>query len=106
MHRCRRSGERARDGIDDLGKTYGLPLHATGFGHLFAMHWAPERVFDYATLLQDDREKVINIGLALNNEGYYLFSFGAFLLSTAVTESDIDEFLKATERALHAVELV
>jgi glutamate-1-semialdehyde 2,1-aminomutase len=99
-------GQRARDGIDDLGKTYSLPLHATGFGHLFAMHWAPERVFDYATLLQDDREKVINIGLALNNEGYYLFSFGAFLLSTAVTESDIDEFLKATERALHAVELV
>ena len=44
--------------------------------------------------------------LALNNEGYYLFSFGAFLLSTAVTEQDIDGFLAATERALEAVDLI
>src|SRR5205823_250128 len=50
--------------------------------------------------------KVNNITLALNNEGYYLFSFGAFLLSTAVTEQDIDGFLAATERALEAVDLV
>jgi glutamate-1-semialdehyde aminotransferase len=70
------------------------------------MHWAPEPVCDFRTLQLDDREKVINIGLALNNEGYYLFSFGAFLLSTAVNERDIDDFLAATDRALHAVDLV
>jgi glutamate-1-semialdehyde 2,1-aminomutase len=99
-------GQRARDGIDEIGRKHDIPLHSSGFGHLFAMHWAPEPVTDFRTLQLDDREKIINIGLALNNEGYYLFSFGAFLLSTTVTEEDIDQFLAATERALAAVELV
>jgi glutamate-1-semialdehyde 2,1-aminomutase len=99
-------GQRARDGIDAIGRSYDIPLHSTGFGHLFAMHWAPEKVTDFATLQATDREKVINIGLALNNDGYYLFSFGAFLLSTAVTEDEVDAFLAALERALHTVELV
>ena len=40
-------GERARVGIDAIGARYGIPLHATGFGHLLGMHWAPERVVDY-----------------------------------------------------------
>lgn len=99
-------GGRARAGIDELGRRHGLELHATGFGHLFAMHWARERVTDFRTAQADDRRKINNLTLALNNEGYYLFSFGAFLLSTAVTESDIDGFLAATERALAAVDLI
>jgi glutamate-1-semialdehyde 2,1-aminomutase len=99
-------GQRARDGLDALGQRHGIPLHATGFGHLFNIHWAEERVTDFVTLQHDDREKVANLCLALNNEGYYLFSFGAFLLSTAVTEEDVDAFLVAAERALHAVELI
>jgi glutamate-1-semialdehyde 2,1-aminomutase len=99
-------GKRARDGVDEIGRKHGIPLHSSGFGHLFAIHWAPEPVTNYETLLQDDRNKVNNITLALNNEGYYLFSFGAFLLSTAVTEQEIDTFLAATERALEAVDLV
>lgn len=99
-------GERARSGIDAIGKKYSIPLHATGLGHLFAMQWAPERVTDLTTALESDRNKVINIGLALNNEGYYQFSFGAFLLSSAVTAEEIDGFLAATERALRAVDLV
>jgi glutamate-1-semialdehyde 2,1-aminomutase len=99
-------GQRARDGIDDLGRRHDIPLHASGFGHLFAVHWAEERVTDFATLQHDDREKVTNLCLALNNEGYYLFSFGAFLLSTAVTDGDVDGFLAATERALAAVDLI
>jgi glutamate-1-semialdehyde 2,1-aminomutase len=99
-------GERARSGIDAIGRKHGLPLHSSGFGHLFAMHWADEPVTDYPTLLRDDRAKINNITLALNNEGYYLFSFGAFLLSTVVTDHDVDRFLTATENAIKAVNLV
>jgi glutamate-1-semialdehyde 2,1-aminomutase len=99
-------GAKVREGIDEIGRRHGLPLHATGFGHLFAMHWAPEPVVDSRTLQADDRNAINNITLALNNEGYYQFSFGVFLLSTAVVEDDIDRFLAATERALAAVELI
>ena len=99
-------GQRARDGIDAIGVAHGIPLHSTGFGHLFNLHWSEDRVVDVQTLQATDREKQIDICLALNNEGYYLFSFGSFLLSTCVTAEDIDGFLAALERALQAVELV
>src|SRR4051794_26376905 len=47
--RMQKLGERARVGIDAIGAKYGVPLHATGFGHILAMHWAPEPVVDYRT---------------------------------------------------------
>jgi glutamate-1-semialdehyde 2,1-aminomutase len=96
-------GDRARSGIDELGQTYDVPLHSTGLGHLFGMHWAPERVRDYRTRMQTDREKIINIHLALLNQGYYQFSLGYFLLSAAHTEEEIDGFLAALDRSLHAL---
>jgi glutamate-1-semialdehyde 2,1-aminomutase len=96
-------GDRVRAGIDELGRTYEIPLHSTGLGHLFGMHWAPERVRDYPTRMQTDREKVVNLHLALMNEGYYQFSLGYFLLSAAHTEEEIDGFLDALDRSLHTL---
>jgi glutamate-1-semialdehyde 2,1-aminomutase len=98
--------ERGKNGIDDLGRRYDIPLHATGLGHIFAMHWAPERVVDYRTRMQDDPEKIVNLGIALMNLGYYHFSFGSFLLSTAITEQDIDDLVAGIEQALHNLGLV
>jgi glutamate-1-semialdehyde 2,1-aminomutase len=99
-------GLRAREGIDALGREYGIPLHSSGLGHLFAMHWSEEPVIDYQTRMREDREKVLNIGLALMNDGFYHFSFGSFLLSTEIGENEIDDFLAAVKRALHTVDLV
>ena len=96
-------GDRARNGIDELGRSYDIPLHASGIGHLFGMHWAPERVVDYRTRMLDDREKLANLMLALMNDGYYQMSFGYFLVSAAIGEEEIDGFLTALERALHTV---
>jgi glutamate-1-semialdehyde 2,1-aminomutase len=98
--------ERARDGIDALGEKYGIPLHATGFGHIFAMHWAPERVVDYRTRMRDDSEKIVNLGIALMNRGCYHFSFGSFLISTTHTEDDMDYLVDAIDESLHALEYV
>lgn len=99
-------GERMRRGIDEIGEKYGIPLHATGFGHLYGMHWAPERVVDYRTRMLDDNEKLANIMLGLLNEGVYQYSFATLLLSAEHGDEEIDEFLAALERALHAVNLV
>ena len=104
--RMQRVGERMRSGIDELGRSYGIPLHATGFGHLYGMHWAPERVVDYRTRMLDDNEKLANLMLGLMNEGVYQYSFGTLLISAAHGDAEIDEFLAALERALHAVRLV
>lgn len=96
-------GDRARNGIDELGRAYDIPLHSSGLGHLFGMHWAPERVRDYRTRMQSDREKVVNLHLALMNEGFYQMSLGYFLISTEVAEADIDALLAALERGLHTL---
>jgi glutamate-1-semialdehyde 2,1-aminomutase len=96
-------GDRVRSGIDELGRAHDIPLHSTGLGHLFGMHWAPERVRDYRTRMQTDREKIVNLHLALLNEGYYQFSLGYFLLSAAHTEEEIDGFLSALDRSLHTL---
>jgi len=78
-------------------------LHSTGLGHLIGIHWAEERVVDMRTRLLDDREKIVNINLALNNEGYYQTFTGLFLLSTAIGDQEIDGFLLALERSLHTL---
>jgi glutamate-1-semialdehyde 2,1-aminomutase len=96
-------GDRARRGIDELGERHDIPLHASGIGHLFGMHWAPERVVDYRTRMLDDREKLANLMLALMNDGVYQMSFGYFLLSAAVGEDEIDGFLASLEGALHVL---
>jgi glutamate-1-semialdehyde 2,1-aminomutase len=94
-------GDKVRAGIDDLGKRYDIPLHATGLGHLIGLHWATERVTNYRTRLADDREKVVNIMLALDNEGYYNTFTGVLFLSTAISEEETDGLLLALDRALH-----
>jgi glutamate-1-semialdehyde 2,1-aminomutase len=96
-------GDRARAGIDALGKRYGIPLHSTGLGHLFGMHWAPERVVDYPTRMKTDRQKIVNLHLALMNQGYYQMSLGYFLVSTQIGEVQVDGFLAALEGALHTL---
>jgi glutamate-1-semialdehyde 2,1-aminomutase len=99
--RMSRLGARCRAFIDGLGATYGIPLHATGLGHLIGIHWADERCVDLPTRLADDRERIANINLALDNAGYYQTFTGLFLMSTAITEDEVDSFLAAFEKALH-----
>lgn len=98
-----RIGGLARRGIDELGERYGVPLHSSGIGHLFGMHWAAERVVDFRTRMADDREKLANIMLALMNEGVYQMSFGYCLISTEIGEDEIASFLASLERALHTL---
>ena len=40
---------------DDIARRHGIPLHATGLGHLIGIHCAQEHVVDYRTRLLDDR---------------------------------------------------
>ena len=96
-------GNKAREHINALGRKYRIPLHATGIGHLVGVHWARERVVDYATRMLDDREKIININLALANDGYYQTFVGVFLMSTAIGNQEIDGWLLAFERSLHTL---
>lgn len=99
-------GDRVRAHIDALGERHAIPLHATGAGHLIGIHWSDRRVVDLATRLLDDREKVQNINLALDNLGFYQTFTGLFLLSTAIGEQEVEQFLEAFEQALVALDYI
>jgi glutamate-1-semialdehyde 2,1-aminomutase len=99
--RLKAMGDRARAGIDELGRRHGIPLHSSGLGHLIGMHWAEERVRDLPTKLRNDRGKIVNLHLALMNDGLYQMSLGYFLISTEVGEEEIDGFLAKLDGALH-----
>ena len=94
-------GDRARSGIDELGRRHGIPLHSSGLGHLIGMHWGEERVRDLRTRIASDRGKIVNLHLALMNDGVYQMSLGYFLISTKVGEEEIDGFLDRLDAALH-----
>ncbi|MBS1675889.1 MAG: aspartate aminotransferase family protein [Actinobacteria bacterium] len=99
--RMARLGDRARDGINALGARYGIPLQATGLGHLIGLHWTDVPVVDLPSRMTGDREKVANLILALDNLGYYQTFTGVFFLSTVIDEAEVDGFLAALEQALH-----
>lgn len=73
-----------------------------------------ERLGIWAALIQrlDDLDAKVRPELAqrcahtLMNLGYYHSSFGSFLLSTAITEQDIDNLIGAIEQSLHNLDLV
>jgi glutamate-1-semialdehyde 2,1-aminomutase len=100
------TGDQLREGIDGVGSRLGVPLHATGLGHLYGLQWAEERVVDYRTRMNSDGEKIANIMLGLLNEGVYQYSFGTLLIGASHGDAEIDEFLDKLERALHNVDLV
>jgi glutamate-1-semialdehyde 2,1-aminomutase len=100
------TGDQLREGIDGLGSRLGVPLHATGLGHLYGLQWAEERVVDYRTRMNSDGEKIANIMLGLLNEGVYQYSFGTLLIGASHGDAEIDEFLDKLEHALHNVDLV
>jgi len=96
-------GIKIMEGIDELGRRYDIPLHSSGLGHLIGLHWGPERVVDFRTRLLDDREKVVNIMMALVNEDIYQTYTGMFLLSTAIGEPEVDHFMTTFEKCLHTL---
>lgn len=96
-------GDRIRATIDGFGKKYSVPLHATGLGNLIGIHWSEVRVVDENTLRGDDREKIQNINLVLDNEGFYQTFTGLFLVSTVIGDEEVDSFLSAFEGALHTL---
>jgi glutamate-1-semialdehyde 2,1-aminomutase len=101
-----RTGRQLQEGVDELGRRLGIPLHATGLGHLYGLQWAEERVVDHRTRMNSDAEKIANVMLGLLNEGVYQYSFGTLLIGASHGDAEVQEFLDKLERALHNVELV
>ncbi len=93
-------GEDLRDRLNALFRRRGVGAQATGMGSLLNLHFTDVEVTDFRTMRTGDAAKMRQVFFGLLNEGIFLAPRGLACLSTPMGESEIDAFVRATERAL------
>jgi glutamate-1-semialdehyde 2,1-aminomutase len=90
-------GERFRDGLRAALRDHGLPGLVHGCGSMVAMIFSdqPFHSFRELPLRQKEAEMIYFLHRHLLNHGVMIIPHGLMLLSTAMTEADIDETLEA-----------
>ena len=99
-------GDRLRAGVARIAADHDIPLQATGAAHFFALHWTQVPITDFATAMTTDRDVMSQLLLALFNEGYLMMSAQAGTLCAAMTTADVDQLIRAIERAVAACGLI
>lgn len=95
-------GERARDGLRAALHDTGLPGGVHGCASMVALIFndAPFRNYRELPLRRREAEMVYTLHRFLLNRGVQIIPHGMMLLSTAMTEDDIDEMLAAVREGM------
>ena len=96
-------GDRLRAGLRAALDNAGVAAQVTGVGSLVGLHFTGNAVRDYRTSLGANREAMRWLHLALVNRGVFMRAAGAFFLSTAMGEAEVDETAAAFAGALEDV---
>ena len=104
IDRLNQLGELARTEIAGLIKNRGIQASVTGAGSMFRIHPKSKAPTDYRSTWQDDREKQKTKRLVdyMYDQGFMLFRTCTAALSTATTESEIEQFVKTLEQGFKA----
>lgn len=94
-------GDRLRAGVTEAFAKAGFPGQVTGFSSMFMVFGHQRPVLDYRSAYSSKEEIKLIAKLQKNLvlEGYHIAKTGKAFLSTVMTESDVDGFIAATERA-------
>ncbi|MBA2450905.1 MAG: aspartate aminotransferase family protein [Chloroflexi bacterium] len=96
-------GNSLRDGLAEVGRKVGLPLHAPGEGPVFAPVIGEGEIADARDLARADARATYRFGVELVREGILFTPGSKMYISTAHTDADVDRTLVAAERALARV---
>lgn len=96
-------GRTVRDGIEELGRRYGLPVQALGDGPLFAIAFADRPIETYWDLHDSDQALSRTLGERLLDEGLLVNPGGKMYLSLAHDTDVVEQILACVERALRKV---
>jgi glutamate-1-semialdehyde 2,1-aminomutase len=96
-------GERLRSGLRRVARTVNLPVHVQGRGSLASWVIAEAPVLDYRSLVRRDGARMARLHRELLERGVMTTPAGAWMLSTAMTEADVDQAIEAAGQALAAV---
>ena len=92
--------ESLRQGIREVCAELETPAQVTGLGSLFGIHFTDGPIHNYRDIAAGDHDLRDRMFLGMLNEGILLASNLVGSLSTAITENDIADFLKAFRTAL------
>lgn len=94
------SAEALKEGLRDRIGRRGLEARVVGFGPLWDIAFTREAVFDQRSAARADAERLMRFHLGLIRHGVMVRAGGRSYFSTAHRESEIEETLRAAERAL------
>ncbi len=97
-------GHELMRGIEHLARKAGKDVHVRGFPTAFFVSFNDrERIVDYRTSLGRDREAYARFWLALQERGVRTLPEGLWFVSTAHTQEDVDQTLRAVAEAVKEV---
>lgn len=95
-----RLGDELRRQVTALAGELEVPLQVTGLGSLFALHMTDRPVRSYRDSAAVDPEARGRVFLGLLNEGIFLSPRLLGCVSTAIGETELDQFVSALRRVL------
>lgn len=103
-----RRGERLREGLEDAARSAGHAAVCQGVGPILQLYFTDgaERITDYRSAVKHvDMEKFSDFQGALQDRGHYIHPdpLESFYLSTAHTDSDIEDTIAAARDAAKAI---
>ncbi|SDZ26838.1 glutamate-1-semialdehyde 2,1-aminomutase [Thermoactinomyces sp. DSM 45892] len=99
-------GARLEEGIRSSASKYGVQITLNRFGGALTVYFTDQEVFDYDTAQTSDSEKFGEFFRLMLEQGIYLAAskYEAWFLTTAHTDQDIVETLKAVDIAFSKME--
>ena len=89
-----------KEGLRDLVRRRGLEAQVVGFGPLWDVAFSPRPIFDRRSAARADAARHLRFHLGLIRHGVMVRAGGRSYFSTAHREGEIEETLRAAERAL------
>lgn len=99
LRRANELGEDLKNALQAAARSRGLPLHVTGFGTAFALHFnSRQELRDYRDILDDDQELLDLCLFAALEEGINILPDGRMYVSTVHSPADIEQTIASMER--------
>lgn len=92
-----------QEGLEKVIEKYGLPASVTRAGSLLNLHFTPEAPVDYATAQSPYKHLLKLNHINLLNEGIFTADRGTFVVSTVMTDADIEQFVKAFDKSMKMI---
>ena len=96
-------GEMLRGKMRAVFDELDVPAQVTGVASFFGIHFTPEEITDYRSVIAHDEEMQKALFTGLLNEGILLQTQCAGSLSTVSTEAEIDALVDATSRVVQRI---